>query len=777
MVTLSYVLQGVTPQAFVLRPNYGVAFIQKKPVLVSNSYFHQSFAVAFPKVEELRTAPHLCGQSYIHSQHKPSSEDAPRNRRATDARAPAEPAPSTTPNLVDWYLSHNQKWNPDGGSFSPPKSANLQVIPETIPHPETKETPLTKKRTSRKQKANKAAISELENRMCERFSKLLSLFHTELETLQTHLKENEQVVSDLLEPELRLHRLQNGENLRNKRGLFDAVGKIFRPLFGIATTDDIEILAGHVNSLEHFVNESAQESQRYREKLDAVTVTTNRRITTAFEKINQNFGIIEETVSGMSELGDRVRDMERDIGLLWRDLEMQNAYSNALMRATLMNLQTIETIMVESDQRVQGVQTLLQGFLPIQLVPTPLLKAALANVTNQLRDTHPNFRLAFSNLYQYYKTPGVVYTHTDDYLYMKIRLPLVSESTHFELYQVLTATIPATSNPSINGVHATDGTRIQGTAAYFGISRDQYYHLELTKDQFDACSDRFAGHCAQLMPMKEVESSQSCTLALYKDQPEEVRKLCKISYLFDTKIPEAVIDLGLNNLLVTSPDKTWTRKCFNAPPVTIDGCTFCLVQPKCGCAIQTSTFYIPPTLYACTDLHSQTTQKHFVNLPMLQSFYDTEELSNITGSTSFHKEFKLSLPDMAVERAKRDMYAQREVEYDIDLAKTTRLMNESKVPYYSAVDYLMDTSLHGFSKGSKIMFWMGQIAMIGIMIVLMTMIIFLWKKMRRLENNLTAVSIDRQIEASVEPPKRQLPKVKRKKTKFANTDSECSQPE
>lgn len=739
MVVWGMYMEVVTSQAYIVRPNYGVAFVRKKPVLNSNSFWHQTFAIRFEKPVKIPTVPFTCGgvtPDILLDRESPSNGTTRRNKRSGETLGDG-----------DMYFEYS----------GIPIGEEVRDEEDTTSTEEEEEATQSFEKNGKEKRATQKDLTHIpwrtSHRMCTRFADMLQKYDEELLQLQKHIDANERTVADLLEPTLKLNRLPGFKDSRTPRAFLDLVGKILRPLFGVATTDDIRALATHVGALEKHVKDTAEDTKEYRLKLDSLTVTTNRRITLALKKINQNFELINQTVISLTALTEQVRGMDNQIKLLWRDMELTSAYSMALMRASLMNIQTIETITVESDQRVQGIQTLLQGYLPIQLVPTALLKEALGNVTLRLQTEYPNFKLAYNNLYQYYKTPGVVYTHTDQYLYIKVRLPLISESTQFDLYQVLVATIPVTSAPGTPGVANKDGTTITGTTEYFGVSRDGYYYLEMTQSQYGACIQEHAGHCAQLMPMKEMETqSPSCTMALFKDNAQQVAEVCKVSYRFNVSIPAAVIDLGLNSLLITSQDKTWTRKCFGVPPVTIPGCSFCIVQPPCGCAIQTSTFYIPPTLYACTDLHSESTQKHFVNLHMIQSFSDIYAVKNISGSTSFDKEFGLKLPEMKMEYEKRGIYAEREAEYVVDLAKTAKLMKEEQVPYYSPVDYLMDTSLHGFTDTSKFMVIVLQISMVVSIVISMVISLYAMKKVRDIRAEVLKLNFIITPDTTVEPP-------------------------
>ena len=70
---------------------------------------------------------------------------------------------------------------------------------------------------------------------------------------------------------------------------------------------------------------------------------------------------------------------------------------------------------------------------------------------------------------------------------------------------------------------------------------------------------------------------------------------------------------------------------------------FCLMTIPCECGVSTPQMYLPPHLAACKNHSESITTLHPVNLALLQQFFNSSDLSNITGNSMF-----TVLPDVDV---------------------------------------------------------------------------------------------------------------------------------
>lgn len=73
------------------------------------------------------------------------------------------------------------------------------------------------------------------------------------------------------------------------------------------------------------------------------------------------------------------------------------------------------------------------------------------------------------------------------------------------------------------------------------------------------------------------------------------------------------------------------------------GCSFCVVNISCECAVSTPTIYIPPRLSGC---HKNTSNiLHPVNLALLQHFFNNSVLKNIDSNSLFGSPLSIAVPE------------------------------------------------------------------------------------------------------------------------------------
>ena len=80
----------------------------------------------------------------------------------------------------------------------------------------------------------------------------------------------------------------------------------------------------------------------------------------------------------------------------------------------------------------------------------------------------------------------------------------------------------------------------------------------------------------------------------------------------------------------------------------IKGCNFCILSIPCECGVTTDQLYLPPRLAACQNHSQSVTKLHPVNLAMLQQFFDSTNLYNITGDSMYDILPDVTLPHFKV---------------------------------------------------------------------------------------------------------------------------------
>lgn len=379
---------------------------------------------------------------------------------------------------------------------------------------------------------------------------------------------------------------------RTKRGQIDAIGKASKWLFGTSTEEDTKILQRQIDWL--------------RDRLDKGRASLQASI--------------DETRSTMSQFSRRqdlltqaVRLSEQRLLGLFHDLqelmENNNKHIHAIFSIDLY-LDLLHDIKHELNNDVIGVQTLLDGYLPVTIVSPSTMEYVLHDLSVRLRGSV--FRLALNDVAAYYKTKDVVYDRQSDFLYITIKIPLESVKTSYQVYRI--DTVPLRSG--------NEQTQIKFQDPYLAVSDDSFFYFQMSEADYLACSGEIYRKCHRGFAIKE-NSNPSCIMALFENDHVKIKHLCDFKFLFNSdQITTQVVPLNDNSYLISTSDTEWIQTCPYGTPVHVNSCPLCVVTLPCSCSLKGRTFFIPPSLDHCdTNLTTTVTQVTH-NFATLMKFYE-----------------------------------------------------------------------------------------------------------------------------------------------------------
>ena len=112
----------------------------------------------------------------------------------------------------------------------------------------------------------------------------------------TYNERNSQIKEDIESLQRQLDLLMSpNDNFRNKRGLFDIVGKVSKSLFGTATTEDAQILANHIKQIEEREAISQSNFEVIQDNLQSFMIKSTARADLLGRAIKMNMEYINET--------------------------------------------------------------------------------------------------------------------------------------------------------------------------------------------------------------------------------------------------------------------------------------------------------------------------------------------------------------------------------------------------------------------------------------------------------------------------------------------------
>ena len=263
-------------------------------------------------------------------------------------------------------------------------------------------------------------------------------------------------------------------------------------------------------------------------------------------------------------------------------------------------------------------------------------------------------------------------------------------------------------------------------------------HAELTEAQFQLCQSQGNQACFQLITMSP-HNTPSCALALFQDDHEAIKTLCEVKYITNHKVRPAIVDLGKGKLLIQSTNEKLTETCRGQVPTEIDVCKFCIIDLACDCELRSHNIYVPPSLANCDDATIPTIVTHSQNLPFITSFYNGSQINASHLYRDFHK--STNIPQFSISVSEWDTFAASDRELSSDMNKIVGMIQNDSHIYYSPVEYLLDTSFHGFTRASRNAVVIAQFFAFGLLTITYILCITNYLRYRRMSTALMTLTM------------------------------------
>ena len=202
---------------------------------------------------------------------------------------------------------------------------------------------------------------------------------------------------------------------RSKRALFDFIGTLAKSLFGTATETDIEQVGRHVQHIESETTSMGENLRKINEHLSSFIKMSDARIANAISGIQNNHHILA-TLAHKTDI---------------------TQYLMLILANTIAVSDNYSRLELASEEWILGAQTLLNGFLPFQLVPPRKLKEILDDLSTSLSSSYPGWKISHMDPGFYYTVRDITFTKSDTYLYVSIKIPMSSISSFYDLYTLI----------------------------------------------------------------------------------------------------------------------------------------------------------------------------------------------------------------------------------------------------------------------------------------------------------------------------------------------------
>ena len=457
------------------------------------------------------------------------------------------------------------------------------------------------------------------------------------------------------------------QSTRTKRAILDFVSSIGKSLFGFAKDTDLKAISQHINEIETNQNLTTYRVIQMGSQLSSFVNTTNERLDNAIKMLKITH--------------DRYVDLAAKTNYFEQSFESLVSILTQILRAETTSTSTFMAIDRETERWILGAQTLLEGYLPIQLVSPNRLSQSIQDIEIKLSRQFPLFTISHKDVGYYYQNRDIMFTQSKDYLYISVKIPVSASSSYFDIFSLYSLPVPLNSTTN-------NATLIKNLPPYFGITRDAEFYTEIDHNVYSTCHGTDVKSCATAISMKS-RTYASCASALYFDKQDEIIDLCDIRY--ETRaLFEGAIDLGNSYFLASGSGQSWNQICANSPPHPIQGCNFCLIKLPCGCGISSPTFKIPPKLSDCTkvDQEAKPTYLHPVNLPVLKTMFPKDQIPSVSGSHVFESPNEIHIPDLKIDETQWNNIINKEDKFKMSFKQITDNLDTSNTLFKSQADFL-----------------------------------------------------------------------------------------
>ena len=251
------------------------------------------------------------------------------------------------------------------------------------------------------------------------------------------------------------------------------------------------------------------------------------------------------------------------------------------------------------DNTLIGIEHLNSGYLTHCILDPKILAKYLEAVEDDLEETAPEFKLVFTNVYQYYGNSLISFTNTIDDLLLQLPILIkLKVQVPMSLFSIEMAPVPLDAEAYLG--EKREYTQIILETELIALTENNY--ILLMHAQISLCAKiGYMYYCEYAHLLKKC-MEHTCMSAIYYDQGSDVKvKQCKTIITFDT-IPESkILDAG-DLLILSNLQKPWTIACKDISRVfEIEYSTYCILNRSelCECSLTAGNYLLSYTHINC----------------------------------------------------------------------------------------------------------------------------------------------------------------------------------
>ncbi|XP_019628731.1 PREDICTED: uncharacterized protein LOC109473300 [Branchiostoma belcheri] len=390
------------------------------------------------------------------------------------------------------------------------------------------------------------------------------------------------------------------------------VTQFFADLFhqpGIRAIRDIQ---NHLREAGVSIYERVGSVVAFGHTMSSVFASLNTRVTDVQRENDAQVKLIDAERTAMNQLHKKT--LEAGAGFNQRMDFVEKGMDKILtkidpalekVRLGLMDVRRVETAWVS------GIQRLLEGYLPPELVTTEMIEELVNHINDHIltQSAYSNYRLLSQTPSFYYQLKDIIYGRTERFIHITVRVPLYRMTGLVPVYRLDVFPVSVQSgmvfDPSKDGGY----TILHNYPAYLAITDDLTFYTHLSLPQYLSCRAMGSSGiklCYYGLPiLQHKRHRNSCAYALFADDHPEIRETCEFRYTKKHPFPSAVqiSDTGVFRMHSgTNKHLTWDLTCNSKklPLQHIRACN-CDKEIPCGCTLEAKHFYLGRRMTGCSN--------------------------------------------------------------------------------------------------------------------------------------------------------------------------------
>jgi hypothetical protein len=499
---------------------------------------------------------------------------------------------------------------------------------------------------------------------------------------------------------------------RSKRALFSFIGTFSKNLFGTATTNDVNMLAQHINALTKKNLRIANTLTRFSSHFSSYMTSVDERFRNALDGIRLNHEVIRQT-----------------------SMTIEANYNS--LKEAFISLSSILTHQIEQSATIEhkleelklGIHSLVKGKVSPLLIAPNVLMQTCHHIQKLLNNHYAGFTLLRTNPNFYYQHGKFVFARTKfNKLYITLKFPVMSSKRTFKLFHITSYPVPINES-------SKEATQLLDLSPHIAVSDDTQYSAVITNTQFAQCYGNTFYHCP-FQPTLISLATPSCEVALFQNNKQEIKQLCNFRFLAHSQTSR-LISLTAQTLLV-----------YNTPLISltcpsgqsmIKGCSMCMINVPCLCSVTSQKLLIPARLGKCQDKTiSNVTYAHPVNLALIQHFFEDDPLDSISGDTLYPSPIRVKLPDFHIYSHKFNKIVANDQQDHLSLGRIVKSVKKDNQVFRTLTDSLLEGQIQIPTSTFNINFWITT-GSLGLSMLCLTGIIWLFYKYKALTAALSLV--------------------------------------